>query len=187
MCSPRTRIVLVVLAALALAVVGGVQLFAAPNSEPMVEAGPVATMDSLTTQVETATWTEMDHDMSGTTPGYQMPAGMMPGMPEGDDQRLAVQVTVTNTSSGTRPMRPAEEFTLRAGKDGRSIPAQTDTFSELPRLPAGNAVKGILFFDLPPADLAESAWIEWKRGDKITRLALPMDTASGGHGHSHGQ
>jgi hypothetical protein len=181
----RVRFVLVLLTALAAAVFGAVQLLAEQAADPVVH-DQMANVDSLNAQVTNVGWTEMDHDMAPDAPGYQMPPAMMPGMPEGDDQRFAVGVTVTNTSSDTRPLRPASEFTLHVGKAGRTVKAQTDTFGELPRLAAQNAVKGVLYFDLPPAELAESpAWLEWTRGDTITRMALPTDTASGDHGHSH--
>jgi hypothetical protein len=186
MCWSRTRIVLVVLTALVVAVFGAVQLLAEQDAPPATQE-KMATVDSLTAQVTNAVWTDMDHDMSPNAPGYQMPPAMMPGMPDGGDQRIAVHVTVTNTASDTRPLRPGKEFTLRAGKDGREIAPHSHTFGDLPRLPAGNAVNGILFFDLPPAELAQSpALLEWKHGDSVARITLPMDGATPGQDHSGG-
>jgi len=180
---PRMRVVLVVLAALAVATFGVVWLSAAPA--PSVTASQ-ATVDNLTAQVTAAGWTNMDHDMSGDAPGYQMPPAMMPGMPEKGEQRLAISVSVVNTSDGTRPLRPGEEFTLHAGKDGRQWARSSDTFGDLPRLAPRSAVNGVLFFDLPPAELTGSpAWLEWTHGDTTSRLIIPMDGVRSGPTHSH--
>jgi hypothetical protein len=181
---PRTRIALVVLAALAVAAIGVVRL-AISSDVPSAVAGE-ATVDGLTAQVVTAEWTTMDHDMSSDAPGYQMPPQMMPGMPENGDQRLAVSVTVVNTVDETRPLRPGQEFTLHAGKESKRWTAHSDTFGELPRLAGRNAVKGILYFDLPSTELAGSpAWLEWTHGGTTSRLTIPLDGVRGGPSHSH--
>lgn len=181
---PRMRVMLVALATSAVATVGVVRL-AASSDDPSATTSQ-ASVDSLTAQVTAAGWTNMDHNASAPASGYQMPPGMMPGMPEGDDQRLAVSVTVVNTSDATRPLRPGEEFSLRAGTDGRRWAPHSDTFGELPRLAPRNAVNGILFFDLPPAELSGSpAWIEWTHGDTTSRLTVPLDGVGSPPGHSH--
>jgi hypothetical protein len=182
--APRVRLVLVLLAAIALTAFGVSRLLGAFASPPA--AGDVANVDSLTARVTTAEWTKMDHDMSGNAPGYQMPPAMMPGMPSGEDQRLAVALTVTNTSGDTRAIRAAKEFSLVAGKEGKRWQPASDTFGELPRLAGGNAVSGMLFFDLPPAELVDSpAWIEWSHDGVTTRLTVPMGGVISGPGHSH--
>lgn len=174
--------VLVVLVALAVATIGVVRLVASPDGHPVTDSQ--ASVDSLTAQVTAAGWTTMDHDMSGDAPGYQMPPAMMPGMPENGDQRLAVSVTVVNTSDDTRPLRPGKEFALHVGAEGRQVAAHSDTFGDLPRLAPGNAINGILFFDLPPDDLAGSpAWLEWTHGNAANRLTIPLDGV-GDHSHN---
>lgn len=184
MSAPRIRLAVVVVAAMAVAGFGVARLFAA--LDPPSAAAGQASLDSLIAQVTTAEWTKMDHDMSANAPGYQMPPAMMPGMPEGDDQRLAITVTVVNTSDATRPVKPGKEFLLHAGKQGRTWAPHSDTFGDLPRLAPHNEVKGILFFDLPPAELADSpAWIEWRHGDATTSLTIPMEGVSAGPSHSH--
>lgn len=177
---PRTKIVLVVLAALAVATVGVLRLATSPDAAATEEA----TVDNLTVQVTAASWTTMDHDMSGDAPGYQMPPAMMPGMPEHGEQRLAVSVTVVNSGAGTRPLRPGEEFALRAGEAGRQWAPHSDTFGDLPRLAGRNAVNGILFFDLPAEELTAPAWIEWTHSGTTSRLAIPMDGVSDHPDHS---
>jgi hypothetical protein len=184
MSAPRFRLVIIAAAALAVAAFGVLRLFAAADT-PRAAAGQ-ASLDSLTTQVNTAEWAKMDHDMSENAPGYQMPPAMMPGMPQGDDQRLAVTITVTNTSDETRAVKPGKEFILHAGKQGRTWSPHSHTFGDLPRLAPRNAVKGVLFFDLPPAELADSpAWIEWTHGDATSSLTIPMDGVGDGPSHSH--
>lgn len=168
---PRTKIVLVALAAMAVATVGVARLATSPDAS----AADEATVDSLTAQVTAASWTSMDHDMSEDATGYQMPPAMMPGMPENGDQRLAVTMTVVNTSGDTRPLRPDKEFALHAGEDSRQWAPHSDTFGDLPRLAGRNAVNGIIFFDLPPNELTAPAWIEWTHSGTTSRLTIPMD------------
>jgi hypothetical protein len=181
---PRLRIIVVTVAAVAVTTTGVVRLAITPDAP--AQAADQATVDSLTTQVTTADWTNMDHDMSGNAPGYQMPPAMMPGMPEEGEQRLAVSVTVVNSSDETRPLRPGKEFTLRAGENGGRWTPHSDTFGDLPRLAPRNAIRGILFFDLPPADLADSSlWLEWTHGDTTSRLTVPADGVRVPPSHSH--
>lgn len=177
---PRTKIVLVALSALAVATVGVVRLATPPDASATDEA----TVDSLTAQVTTANWTSMDHDASEDTTGYQMPAQMMPGMPEDGEQRLAVAVTVVNTSGDTRQLRPDKEFALHAGQDSRQWAPHSDTFGDLPRLAGRNAVNGIIFFDLPTNELTAPAWIEWTHSGTTSRLTIPMDGVGEPQEHS---
>jgi len=156
-----------------------VDAIAAPDLGP---PAPVAHVDGLDSQVTAASWVQMDHDMAPDAPGYQMPPAMMPGMPQGDDQRLAVTISVANTSADTRPLEPDLEFTLHS--NAKHWSAQTGTFGELPRLAPRNAVNGVLFFDLPPADLVDSSsWLEWTHGGTSTRLAIPLHGAAPTHSH----
>jgi len=112
---------------------------------------------------------------------------MMPGMPENGNQRLAVSVTLVNTSGDTRLLRPGKEFALRAGKASKRWTPHSDTFGELPRLAPHNAVTGTLFFDLPSAELTGSpAWVEWTHGDTASRLVIPMDGVTAPPTHDHG-
>lgn len=180
----RVRTAIVVLAASAVATIGLVMLVTSQGGP--AAATSQASVDSLTAQVVTAGWTSMDHDMSSNATGYQMPPAMMPGMPEDGDERLAVSIMVVNTSDATRPLLPNKEFTLHAGKNDKKWTPHSDTFGDLPRLASGNAVKGILYFDLPPAELTgSSVWIEWQHGDTTSRLTIPLDGTSGDPSHSH--
>lgn len=180
----RSRIVIVIAAALAVAIFGVTRLFTAQDS--VAEAAPTASLDGLNAQVTTAKWSTMDHDMSPNAPGYQMPPQMMPGMPEQGKQRLSVSVEVTNTSAETRPLRPAEEFALRAGEGAPLIAPHSDTFGDLPRLAPRNGIRGVLYFDLPADELSDSpGWIEWTHGGTTSRLTLPLNGVQPQPGHGH--
>lgn len=181
--APRVLVLIVVLVALSIAAFGAVRLI--DSLRPELQATAVGHLDNLNVQVTTAGWVDMDHDMSANAKGYQMPPQMMPGMPEEGKERLAVNVTVTNTGTDTRPVKPIEEFALHATKDGQLIPPHSDSFGELPRLAPHNAVNGVLFFDLPPGDVVESAWLEWQHGGDKARISVPMNGAGSGPEHQH--
>jgi hypothetical protein len=178
-------ITVVVLAAVVVAVFGAGRMVAAVGSPDPSVATSSATLDNLTAQVSKAGWVGMDHNMASDAPGYVMPPAMMPGMPTGEDQRFAIGVTVLNTSSETRQLRPGEEFTLR-GADGAEWTPKSHTFGELPRLAGHNAVTGMLYFDLPPAGLADGAgWLQWKHQGDTTGITIPVGgTPDPEHSHN---
>jgi hypothetical protein len=158
---------LVLTAAAAVAFFGVRELFGA--DEPQKSGEISASLSGLTASIGAADWVMMDHDMSSTAPGYQMPPAMMPGMPAEGQQRLAVTVTVVNTTGETRPLRPGKEFLLRTESAEEPLPVHSDTFGELPRLAAGSAVSGVLYFDLPSHS---PTWIEWTHEGVTARLAI---------------
>jgi hypothetical protein len=179
---PRVRMVAIVLAALGVAIFGVVRLVDAFTVANLGPLNAVAHVDGLDSRVVSASWVQMDHDMSANAPGYQMPPAMMPGMPQGDDQRLAVSIAVTNTTGETRPLIPEDEFVLHA--NSKEVPANSGSFGDLPRLAPRNAIDGVLYFDLPPADLVDSSsWLEWTHDGTSTRLALPLNGAVPTHSH----
>jgi hypothetical protein len=181
---PRARIVIIVVAALAVAAIGTSRLF--DLFDASADASPSANVGGLTAAVTTAGWTAMDHDMSTSAPGYQMPSGMMPGMPDEGKQRLSVTVAVTNTTDEGRLVRPGEEFVLYAGKAGARLTPQSHTFGELPRLAPHNAVTGALFFDLAVEDLGDSpAWLEWSHDGTSTKLSVPLNGSGSTPDHPH--
>jgi Domain of unknown function (DUF4352) len=167
----RRRIVIVIalVVAAAIMVFGFSLLSGGESSEPLYAPGSTARLGDLTATADTATWVDMDHDMGMDASGYPMPPAMMPGMPETGEQRLAVTVTVVNTGSQTRPLRVREEFALRADEPGDRWTTHSDSFGDLPRIAPGNAVRGVLFFDLPPHS---PVWLEWHHEGVVTGLAL---------------
>jgi Domain of unknown function (DUF4352) len=180
-----SAVIAIVVVALAFATVGVGRLAVSfGHSEPQA-VGRLASISDLTAQVTAVEWARMDHDMSSDAPGYQMPPAMMPGMPTGDDQRLSIDVVITNTSDETRRLRPAEEFVLHTG-NGKQWALHSDTFGDLSRLAPHNAVNGILFFDLPPTELnVSSAWVEWTNGGTTAKLAISQDGAELETPHPH--
>jgi hypothetical protein len=169
--------------ALLLASVGAVLLTLNQSARPTDAA---ATVGGLSVRLRNAGWLSMDgHDQNGQG-GYQMPAQMMPGAPEGDDMRFGVPVTLINTSGDMRRFSLAEEFFLRGGRIDESRAMHSDTFGKLNRLSPGSAVDGVLYFDtVVPGAGDPPLYLEWRRDGDTTRLAIPMlagDTP--GHGHT---
>jgi hypothetical protein len=181
----RARILIIVAVALAVAIFGITRLFASPSVE--AEVSRTGSLDSMTAEVTKAGWVEMDHEMAGDAPGYQMPPGMMPGMPEQGEQRVAVAITIVNTSDQTRQLHPGEEFVLHSARDGKQWTAHSHTFGELPRLAPHSGVAGTLYFDLPPGDVADSdTWVEWTHGNTSARIFVPLNGATAPD-HPHNQ
>jgi hypothetical protein len=167
---------LVLTAAAAVAFFGVRELVGADEPQKSVEIS--ASLNGLTASIGAADWVMMDHDMSSTAPGYQMPPAMMPGMPAEGQQRLAVTVTVVNTTGETRPLRPGKEFLLRTESAEEPLVVHSDTFGELPRLAPGSAVSGVLYFDLPPHS---PTWIEWTHEGATARLAIGVAPPHSNH------
>jgi hypothetical protein len=168
---------LVITAAAAVAFFG-VRTYVGTFDQPPAAVTVSASLSGLTASIGAADWVMMDHDMSSTAPGYQMPPAMMPGMPDEGQQRLAVTVTVVNTTGQTRPFRPGKEFLLRTESAEEPLPAHSDTFGELPRLAPGSAVSGVLYFDLPPHS---PSWIEWTHEGATARLAIGVAPPHSNH------
>src|SRR5688572_20004591 len=101
----------VVAVAIILAVVG-TGLYA--RRQTAVPMASTASLGGLTVRLRDAGWLSMD-GMNHQQDGYQMPAQMMPGAPEGDDMRFGVPLTLVNTSSEVRQFNLANEFSLRGG------------------------------------------------------------------------
>ena len=149
---------------------------------PAAPPAPVANAGELRAETGEATWLGMDHNMSPTASGYQMPPAMMPGMPATGEDRLSVAVALENTGGRTVPIDPGAEFTLHAapGQPGKQV--YGTTFGALPRLGPHSVVNGVLFFDLPPADLTPAAWLDWNHQGTVARLTVgPVSP------HAHGK
>ncbi|TCO46622.1 DUF4352 domain-containing protein [Actinocrispum wychmicini] len=175
----KVGITVVLLVASAVAFFGVRSYFTGTIDKPAAETRVSATLSGLTASVGSADWVMMDHDMSSTAPGYQMPPAMMPGMPAAGEQRLEVLVTVVNTTSDTRPLRPGKEFQLRTESSDPPLAPHSDTFGELPRLAPGSAVSGVLYFDLPPHS---PSWLEWTHEGMTARLAIGVAPPHSNHG-----
>jgi hypothetical protein len=155
-------------------------------------AGPPEThgaLDGMQAAVTRSQWLDHDHvdpipadDGSGGPTGYQMPAAMMPGMPAEGQSRLLIQLNLSNDTGQARALDPVTEFILRDER-GETWQAQGDTFGGFSRLNPSNGVTGAVFFDVPTDGAAQHQWVlEWKRGGRTTRLAVPLGSAPA---HSH--
>ncbi|MFG2044488.1 hypothetical protein [Dactylosporangium sp. NPDC048998] len=151
-------------------------------------AAPVAsaTLGGLTATIGHASWVVMqNHEMDGQD-GYQMPAQMMPGAPEGDDMRLGVKLSLTNPGAGARLFDLGTEFTLGGGRTDGHLAPQADTFGGLPRLTAHSQVDGVLYFDTPmPSQADPPLFLNWRRDGGQHRLLVDLRGTAPDH-HSHG-
>jgi hypothetical protein len=174
---------LIAVTAIAFGSAGIAQFALLVGDRPAVNLVPSASLDGLTAAVNEAGWLNMDMPQTG---GYQMPAGMMPGMPAAGDGRLALTVTVVNTTSDTRPLRATDEFSVRTAHDGKRWTAVSASFGDLPRLAPGNGVTGMLYFDLPATDFAGpgTAWVEWHHLGATSALEIPLVGAAPAHSHT---
>ncbi|MEU4564013.1 hypothetical protein AB0F72_37020 [Actinoplanes sp. NPDC023936] len=169
-----------VLLAVAAAVAGVLLPLAARGGTP---PAATATVDGLTAVPGAAEWALMDgHHMDGQ--GYQMPSQMMPGAPEGDDMRLRVPMTLTNTGTATRDFDLAGEFSLAGGHAADPVPLRADTFGSLARLGPGSSVTGALYFDLAkPAAADPPMYLIWRHEGREHRLAVNLPGTTTDHSH----
>lgn len=151
------------------------------------EADPRAsgTLGGLSAQLDTAGWVSMDAHSQSDAGGYQMPAQMMPGAPEGDDMRLGVSLTLVNTDRRVREFDLATEFFLGGGRNEQLRPLHSDTFGGLARLSPDSAVDGFLYFDtVVPGAADPPLYLQWTRDGRTIRLAVPLTGSTPGHGHA---
>jgi hypothetical protein len=154
-----------------------------------VAAVPVrsAALGGLTATTAQAGWVPMaDHDM-GSQDGYQMPAQMMPGAPEGDDMRLGVKLTLTNSGGEVRGFDLDTEFSLGGGRTGGGRTPHSDTFGGLPRLAPGTQVDGLLYFDTKvPGPADPPLYLTWRRDGSEQRLAVDLKGGTAPEHQHHG-
>lgn len=161
-----------------------------------VEAG------GMTLQVRSAQWVDMDHNSSD---GFQMPQQMMPGAPSPNEQRLALEVAVSNHSRSVTQLSHSE-FSIQSS-DGQVWPLVADdlggaseasdgAFDGLPpdtedsasavaaagatRLGPGLAVNGSLSFDLPAASVAQTGKgliLLWSHAGEVARVPVTVGAA----------
>jgi hypothetical protein len=147
---------------------------------PTVVVDGSATLDGLTLDLRGAEWVPMEH----LDPSFQMPGQMMPGAPEGDEVRLGVRVTLSNTDATTREFNPVDEFALVGGVRSEPAELSADTIGTLPRLGPHAAVDGTLYFDVEvPGDQDPPLQLRWSRAGDVVLLSLPNPGGAPEHGH----
>jgi hypothetical protein len=142
------------------------------------------TMSGLSVELGEAGWVNMDAHTMDNQGGFQMPAQMMPGAPEGDDMRLGVPLVIVNTSDVLREFDPAREFTLVGGVSDAPVQLHSDTFGLLHRLNPGSAVNGVLYFDTKvPSATDPPLVLRWTRDGRSAQLAITWVGAAPTHTH----
>jgi hypothetical protein len=169
-------------AVLGLLVMGSMQGRAAADlaSEPN-EAG------GLGLHVDTMVW--MSNDMAGngapqaapapadSPNGYSMPDSMMPGMQPTGDNRLRVEVDLSNLTSAVRQYSTTD-FSL-SGPGGKTWNVNGQEHSAQPAsadLQPGFRTTIDLYFDLPAND-SKNLTLRWSRGGRT--ISMPVNTGNG--------
>ena len=128
----------------------------------------------------------MSNDMSGMASGpgatgsYQMPDSMMPGMQPAGDNRLRVEVTLSNVS-GSVQQYATTDFTILS-PDGKTWKVNGQEHSDLPTSAAlrpGFATTIDVYFDLPAKE-SKNLTLKWSRGG--TTVSVPVSTGGTGPG-----
>jgi hypothetical protein len=131
----------------------------------------------LALNVDTMLW--MSNDMSGqgagrAPKGYSMPASEMPGMQPAGDNRLRVEVNLSDVSTSLQRYSTTD-FSL-AGPGGKTWKVDSQGFSTLPAsadLEPGFGTTIDLYFDIP-AKNSKHLTLQWSRGG--TTVSVPVST-----------
>lgn len=120
---------------------------------------------------------------SASPGGYSMPSSMMPGMQAAGDNRLRVEVDLSNVSSSVQRYSMTD-FTLTGsgktwqvnGQDHSSQPTSAD-------LQPGFRTTIDVYFDVPAAD-SKNLTLHWSRGGRT--ISMPINTGGKGPSEMHG-
>jgi Domain of unknown function (DUF4352) len=164
-------------AALGVLVFGSIQGQAAADlaSHP-TEAG------GLSLTVDTMLW--LSNDMGGNgdpsaapppADSYSMPSSMMPGMQPAGDNRLRIEVDLSNVTASAEKYSTTD-FTLSA-PGGKTWQVDGQDHSALPAsayLRPGFRTTVDVYFDVPASD-SKSLTLHWSRGGRT--IAIPVNTS----------
>jgi Domain of unknown function (DUF4352) len=115
--------------------------------------------------------------------GYQMPSSMMPGLQKVGDNRLRVEVSLSNVSTSPQ-WYSANQFSLVA-PGGKTWPLSVDTHNVQPmsgELEPGFETTIDMYFDVP-AKNSKNLSLKWARGG--TTVSVPVNTGGTGAGTMH--
>ena len=147
-------------------------------------ADNTANLGGLTVEVAAAEWVEMGHVQNGQG-GFLMPHQMMPDAPRGDEVRLGISITLSNTDSRTQGFNLVDEFVLVGGTGAAPRRLRADSIGTLPRLAPGAAVHGTLYFDLTvPSSTDPPIYLRWVRDGHT--VSIPVLIGAGAPTHDHG-
>ena len=141
----------------------------------------------LTLSVDSMVW--MSNDMTGQGPlanrsqGFAMDPSMMPGFQSVNDNRLHLEVTLSNGTSD--PQQYAQNDFRVVGPDGQSW-ATSDDGGDIQQktgtLGSGYQATVDLYFDLPNTQ-TRGLSVEWSRGG--TTVEIPVNTSGKPLPHTH--
>jgi hypothetical protein len=172
---------------LGLLVVGSMQGRAAADlaKEPNQAGGLGITVDTMV-------W--MSNDMSGSgapqaapapgdPAGYSMPDSMMPGMQTAGNNRLRVEVDLSNVTSNVQQYSTTD-FSL-SGPGGKTWKVNGQEHSVMPAsagLQPGFRTTVDVYFDIPTSD-SKNLTLHWSRGGRT--ISMPVNTGGAGPGTMH--
>lgn len=121
-----------------------------------------ASIGGLDLEVVSTRWLidQMDHGGEG----FSMPDSMMPGLPEQDAHRLAVELQLENRAEITQSFDPSQ-LRLLSSAGGEYQPLQR----EPARVPSGHAFSTYNYYDVPGDDYGDLR-LEWARGTTLRPL-----------------
>jgi len=141
----------------------------------------------LSLAVDQMVW--MSNDMSGQGPlasksqGFAMDPSMMPGFQTVDNNRLRLEVTLSN---GTAEAQQYTQGDFRVvAPDGQSWPVSDDggnVRQKVATLRSGFAARVDLYFDIPTSQ-TRGLSVEWSRGG--TTVEIPVNTSGKPSAHTH--
>lgn len=152
--APSPAGALVIIALATIAGVAGFVLFlsvvAPPRPDPPAAPGRLVAGD-LVLELQNAGWITHD-DIGGPLPasvqdGFQMPASMMPGMPDPGIHRLYLEAVISDTGSGEAAFAP-RDFSVRS-TSGATWPLNQPATFQAASLQPGQTRSLDLLFDVP--------------------------------------
>lgn len=156
---------------------------APPRPEPPAQPGRLVAGD-LTLDLQNAGWITHD-DVGGPTPaavqnGFQMPASMMPGLPEHGTHRLYLEAVLTDLGSVAATFAP-QEFSVREAGGATWSLKQPATFGS-GSLQPGQSRSLDLFFDVP--ETVAKLDLVWSHGGQDRSLSVDSPPPAA---HTHGE
>lgn len=124
----------------------------------------------------------MSNDMGdGPVPvptGYQMPDNMMPGMQAAGDDRLRLEVQLTNVSSRVQQYAPSEfEVVAPGGQSWQALDDGGYDATTVAALQPGFAVTVDMYFDIPAKQITNLT-VTWSRGGSTVRFPVKIGVPS---------
>jgi len=159
-----------------------VSLVAPPRSDAPVTPGRLVAGD-LVLELQNAGWITHD-DIGGPVPasvqnGFQMPASMMPGMPDHGIHRLYLEAVLSNTGSNEAAYAP-REFSVRAPDGATWGLLQPPTFVAGALRP-GQTRSLDLLFDVP--DSVSELSLMWTHDGQVQLVDVDSEAPPPVHDH----